>query len=200
MRKVATWRKHGASHEQRTIISIPKESLMSGDELRLKFLHVMQTILAWIQGMSAKVENVLNSPHSEREQIRTVSGSSVVNDGEQQHVIDLFGESIRVDKERVEQGELLIRKEVITETQMIAVPVTREELVIERRSKDGASSEVLRGQKIVRVPISEERVLIRKETVLNERVSVRRRHIEKKKRVSVPVKHEEIEVTRKDAA
>ena len=173
---------------------------MSGDELRLKFLHVMQTILAWIQGMSAKVENVLNSPHSEREQIRTVSGSSVVNDGEQQHVIDLFGESIRVDKERVEQGELLIRKEVITETQMIAVPVTREELVIERRSKDGASSEVLRGQKIVRVPISEERVLIRKETVLNERVSVRRRHIEKKKRVSVPVKHEEIEVTRKDAA
>jgi uncharacterized protein (TIGR02271 family) len=173
---------------------------MTGDELRLKFLHVMQAILAWIEGMSTKIERAFSSGHSEREHIRTVPGSTAVSDGEQQHVIDLFGESIRVDKERVEQGELLIRKEVITETQMIAVPVTREELVIERRSKNGASSEVLRGQKIVRVPISEERVLIRKETVLNEQVSVRRRRIEEKKRVSVPVKHEEISVTRKDAA
>jgi uncharacterized protein (TIGR02271 family) len=173
---------------------------MSGDELRLKFLHGMQAMLAWIQGTSTKIERAFASHDSQREQIRTVPGSTAVSDSEQQHVIDLFGESIRVDKERVEQGELLIRKEVITDTQMIAVPVTREELVIERRSKDGSRSDVLRGQQIVRVPISEERVLIRKETVLNERVSVRRRRIEEKKRVSVPVKHEEIEVTRKDAA
>lgn len=173
---------------------------MSGDQLRLKFLHVMQSVLAWIQSMSTKLESAFDSPRPQREQIRTVPGSGVADDGEQQHVIDLFGESIRVDKERVEQGELLIRKEVITETQMIAVPVTREELVIERRSQDGSRSDVLRGQKIVRVPISEERVLIKKETVLNERVSVRRRHIQEKKRVSVPVKHEELEVTRKDAA
>src|SRR6185437_15581868 len=144
------------------------------------FEAIASALKNWFEALSAR----LSHPEHDREYIRTVPGSAVVSDVDQQHVIDLFGESIRVDKARIEQGELLIRKEVITETQMIAVPVTREELVVERRSKDGRTLEVLRGKQAIRIPVSEERVIISKQTVLNERVKVSRRRIDEKKVVS----------------
>jgi uncharacterized protein (TIGR02271 family) len=168
---------------------------MSGDDLLARIQHTFEAIASalkhWFEALSAR----LSHPEHDREYIRTVPGSTVVSDVDQQHVIDLFGESIRVDKARIEQGELLIRKEVITETQMIAVPVTREELVVERRSKDGRTLEVLRGKQAIRIPVSEERVIISKQTVLNERVKVSRRRIDEKKIVSVPVKHEEVSIS-----
>lgn len=173
---------------------------MSGDDLRTHILHTFEAIAStvkhWFEAMSSR----LSHREHDREYIRTVSGSTVVSETDQQHVADLFGESIRVDKERVEQGELLIRKEMITETQMIAVPVTREELVVERRSRDGRTLEVLRGKQSIRIPVSEERVIVSKQTVLNEQVKVSRRRIDEKKVVSVPVKHEEVSIRREGDA
>src|SRR5581483_3860535 len=46
--------------------------------------------------------------------------------------IQLLSEVIKVNKQRVQTGEVRVRKEVRTEQQNIQVPVTREELVIER--------------------------------------------------------------------
>lgn len=173
---------------------------MSGDDLRAHTLHTFEAITStlkhWFEAMSSR----LSHREHDREYIRTVPGSTVVSQTDQQHVVDLFGESIRVDKERVEQGELLIRKEVITETQMIAVPVTREELVVERRSKDGRTLEVLRGKQAIRIPVSEERVIVSKQTVLNEQVKLSRRRIDEKKVVSVPVQHEEMSIRRESDA
>ena len=173
---------------------------MSGDDLRAHILHTFEatasTLKHWFEAMSSR----LSHREYDREHIRTVPGSTVVSQTDQQHVVDFFGESIRVDKERVEQGELLIRKEVITETQMIAVPVTREELVVERQSKDGRTLEVLRGKQAIRIPVSEERVIVSKQTVLNEQVRVSRRRIDEKKVVSVPVQHEEVSVQREGDA
>ena len=51
---------------------------------------------------------------------------------EGQQRIQLLGEVLRIHKDRVSRGEVRIHKEVITEQQTIQVPVTREELVIER--------------------------------------------------------------------
>jgi uncharacterized protein (TIGR02271 family) len=66
--------------------------------------------------------------------------------------------------------------------------------VIERKARNGSTVEVLRGQPVVRIPLSEERVLIRKQTVLNERVTVLHRTIEEQKRVSAVVQHEKLKV------
>jgi uncharacterized protein (TIGR02271 family) len=167
---------------------------MNGDDLRAHILHTFEAIVSTLKRWFEAIASRFSHREHDREYIRTIPGSSVESDIDPQHVVDLFGESIRVDKERVEQGELLIRKEVITETQMIAVPVMREELVLERRSKDGRSLEVLRGKQAIRIPVSEERVIVSKQTVLNEQVRVSRRRIEEKRIVSVPVKHEGVSI------
>ena len=46
--------------------------------------------------------------------------------------IQLFGEVLRVHKERISRGEVRLHKDVVTDRQTVEVPVTREELVLER--------------------------------------------------------------------
>lgn len=66
------------------------------------------------------------------------TGTGGATTGEQN--IRLFGEVLRVHKDRVSRGEVRLRKEVHTEMQTVQVPVTREELVIERVPVTGAQS------------------------------------------------------------
>ncbi|MFL6437840.1 MAG: YsnF/AvaK domain-containing protein [Terriglobales bacterium] len=88
--------------------------------------------------------------------VHTFDGSGSVLQAEDIAELEFISESLHIDKEKIAYGELSIRKEVITELQTIQVPVTREELVIERRSSDGrCTSEVLWG-KTLRIPISKE--------------------------------------------
>jgi stress response protein YsnF len=51
--------------------------------------------------------------------------------------IQLYGEVLRVQKDRVSRGEVRLRKEVTTTTQTVEVPVIREELVLERAPVSG---------------------------------------------------------------
>jgi uncharacterized protein (TIGR02271 family) len=109
--------------------------------------------------------------------------------------IQLIGEILRVHKDRVSRGEVRLRKEVVTEKQNIEVPVTREELVIERvtgESREAAGAEVGSGQKEIRVPLTEERVHVEKKPVVNEEIRVGKRQVQDTKRVSDEVRHEEL--------
>ena len=62
---------------------------------------------------------------------------------------------MRVHKERINRGEVRVRKDVVTENQTIEVPVTREELVLERVAVSGntpaPSANIGSGQEI-RIP------------------------------------------------
>jgi uncharacterized protein (TIGR02271 family) len=111
--------------------------------------------------------------------------------------VQLFGEVLRVHKERINRGEVRVRKDVITENQTIEVPVTREELVLERVAVSGdtpaPSANIGRGQEI-RVPLSEEKVRLEKEPVLREEVSVGKREVQDVARVSGDVRREELRV------
>lgn len=108
--------------------------------------------------------------------------------------IQLLGEILRVHKERVSRGEVRLRKEVVTETQNLEVPTTREELVVERVPGSGreASGQVGSGEKEIRVPLSEERVRVEKKPVVNEEIQVGKRQVQDTKRVSDQVRHEEL--------
>jgi len=116
--------------------------------------------------------------------------------------IQLLGEVLRVHKDRVSRGDVRIRKEVVTENQSVQVPVTREELVIERRPASGtALADGSIGESEIRVPLSEERPSIDKSTVVREEVSVSKRPVEEVRDVSGEVRREELVVddpTRKD--
>jgi uncharacterized protein (TIGR02271 family) len=108
--------------------------------------------------------------------------------------IQLLGEVLRVHKELVQRGEVRLRKEVVTDTQNLEVPVSREELIIERVSGQGreASGQVGSGEKEIRVPLSEERVHVEKKPVVSEEVRVGKRQVQDTKRVSDSVRHEEL--------
>ncbi len=110
--------------------------------------------------------------------------------------IQLLGEMLRVHKERVSRGEVRLRKDVITETKNIEVPVTREELVVERTSVSGDQpiTGEIGSEKEIRVPLSEERVRVEKQSVVKGEVRVGKRQVQDTKTVSDEVRHEEIKV------
>lgn len=111
--------------------------------------------------------------------------------------IQLFGEVLRVHKDRISRGEVRVRKDVVTENQTIEVPVTREEFVLERVSvapgTPASSANIGRSQEI-RVPLSEETVRVEKEPVVREEVLVGKREVSDVTRLEDDVRHEELRV------
>jgi uncharacterized protein (TIGR02271 family) len=115
-------------------------------------------------------------------------------EGEQNN-IQLLGEVLRVHKDRVSRGEVRIRKEVITETQTVQVPVTREELVIERRPVDQATPATGSiGESEIRIPLSEERASVDTSTVVREEVAVGKKPVQDVRDLTGEVRREELVV------
>jgi uncharacterized protein (TIGR02271 family) len=131
------------------------------------------------------------------EQIGTAAegvGMSTQPVGEQR--IQLRGELLRAVKERVQRGEVRLRKEVVTENQTINVPVSREEVVVEQvpASEASPASGRVGEQGEVRIPVSEERVKVSKEPVVTGEVRAQKRTVQDTQQVSDQVRHEEVKV------
>jgi uncharacterized protein (TIGR02271 family) len=134
----------------------------------------------------------------ESENIRSGSFASGSEIAVGERRFQLLGETLRVQKERVQTGAVTVRKDVVSERQNIEVPTTREEVVIERHPAEGEGQASARtgfeaGEEI-RVPISEERVKVEKRPIVREEVSVGKRQVQDTKNVSDDVKREEIQV------
>jgi uncharacterized protein (TIGR02271 family) len=109
--------------------------------------------------------------------------------------IQLLGEVLRVHKERVAQGEVRLRKEVVTEQQNIEVPVTREELVIERHpGSEATPAGEIGADSEIRIPLTEERVSVEKRPTVREEIEVGKRGVEETQQVSDQVRREELRV------
>jgi uncharacterized protein (TIGR02271 family) len=102
--------------------------------------------------------------------------------------IQLFGEALRVHKEKVSSGDVQVRKEAVTRMETVQVPVTREHLVVEHTDGRGRAD----GDHAIRVPLSEERVHIDKDTVLREEYKVGKREITQNESVSDTVRKERL--------
>ena len=110
--------------------------------------------------------------------------------------IQLLGEALRVHKDRISRGEVRIRKEIVSEQQTVQVPVTHEELVIERVPVNaGTAAEGLIGESSeMRIPLTEERASIDKQTLVREEVAVGKQNIEGVQQLDDSVRHEELRV------
>jgi uncharacterized protein (TIGR02271 family) len=132
-----------------------------------------------------------NTNYSETE----TGSSQQLSQGQEQNNIQLLGEVLRVHKDRVSRGEVRIRKEVITETQTVQVPVTREELVIERRPVDQATPATGSiGESEIRIPLSEERASVDTSTVVREEVALGKKPIQEVRDLTGEVRREELVV------
>ncbi|HEX2473866.1 MAG TPA: YsnF/AvaK domain-containing protein [Lacipirellulaceae bacterium] len=105
-------------------------------------------------------------------------------------------EKLRVSKTPVQTGEVKIRKEVHTEHKTLDVPVSHEEVVIERRPASGkeVSASSLKAGQEVRIPVRDEEVNVQKETVATEEVSVGKRRVQDTKHVDETLRKEEIKI------
>ncbi len=121
----------------------------------------------------------------------------VANETAAQQNIRLYGEVLRVHKDRISRGEVRLRKETITDTQTIQVPVTREELVIERVPVSGevaaAGTDAFADQEI-RIPLSEERASVDKQAVVQEEIHVGKREVGSTQSFDETVRHEQLKV------
>jgi uncharacterized protein (TIGR02271 family) len=110
--------------------------------------------------------------------------------------IQLRGEMLRAVKQKVEKGEIRLRKDIVTENQTISVPVTREEVVVEQVSAGEARplSGTIGDEGEIRIPVSEERVSVVKEPVVTGEVRVQKRAVQDNQQVSDTVRHEEVRV------
>jgi uncharacterized protein (TIGR02271 family) len=121
---------------------------------------------------------------------------AVQDDFHQLRSLKLRAERLNVTKERVQTGEVGLHKEIVTEQKTIDVPVTHEEVFLERRAVTGNSAPDTTpiGEGEIRVPLSEERVNVHKDTVETGEVSVGKRTVQETQRVSDTVKREEARV------
>jgi uncharacterized protein (TIGR02271 family) len=122
--------------------------------------------------------------------------SDVQDDYHQPRSLKLRAERLNVSKDRVQTGEVGLHKEVVSEQKTIDVPVTREEVVVERRAiTDGNvdTSPIGEGETI-RVPVSEEQVNVTKNTVETGEVAIGKRNVQETQRVSDTVRREEARV------
>lgn len=104
-------------------------------------------------------------------------------------------EELNVSKENVQTGEARLRKFVVTETETVDVPVSREEVRVVRTPLTG--DEQVDGQALTddeaSVILHEERVNVSKDTVAKEKVALQKEQVTDTQRVSEELKKERIE-------
>lgn len=134
-------------------------------------------------------------PFDVAERTRTATGQEQPFERlqEEQHM-RLHAEQIRAYKQSMQVGEVILRKEVVTDQQTIDVPVYHEEIVIERRPITGelsAADQRLGEGQTIRIPVSEDRVNLTKQVVATSDVVVGKRERQEVRHYSDTVKHEE---------
>lgn len=108
-------------------------------------------------------------------------------------------EQLHVGTERVQTGRARLRKYVVTEHKTVTVPVTREEVRLEREPiTEGNVDDALDGPDLSEeeheVVLTEERPVVEKETVPVERVRLGTETVEETRTVDADVRREEIEL------
>lgn len=126
----------------------------------------------------------------------------------QEGTLQLKKEELDINKDKVQTGEVILSKEVVEEQQSVNVPVTHEEVVIERRPVNNQSSDSSinscsdcgcdnidnSDKETIRIPVTEEKVEVGKHTVVTEEVSAYKRNVEETQKVEETLKREEAKI------
>jgi uncharacterized protein (TIGR02271 family) len=130
----------------------------------------------------------------------TNTANTAANDvnTDQERSLRLREEQLQANKERVQAGEVTLHKDVVEEQKTLNVPVTHEEVYVERRDANvGQVDNAPIGQdEMISVPVSEEQVNVTKQAVVTGEVSVGKRAVTENQQVSDTVQREEARVVR----
>ncbi len=114
-----------------------------------------------------------------------------------EQTLQLREEELQARKRSVESGQVRVGKDVVEEQRTLEVPVTREEVVIERRPVDRQVADadaVGDSDETIRVPVREEQVSVDKRAVVTEEINVGKRQFQETEQVSGTVRREEARI------
>jgi uncharacterized protein (TIGR02271 family) len=111
--------------------------------------------------------------------------------------LELRKEELDINKKRIPSGEVELSKEIIEEEQTVDVPVTHEEVVIERRSLNNKTTDSpISDTETIRIPVSEDQVDVSKHTVVTGEVRAHKRDVEETKHIDETLKREEAHISK----
>jgi uncharacterized protein (TIGR02271 family) len=124
-----------------------------------------------------------------------VTAGQGVDAGTDRESVVVRDEQLNVGTETRESGRVRLRKHSYTETETVKVPVSREEVVVEREPIDPDSAEAQRGTGDEEVVVTtREEVPVVDKTATAEKVTVDKNRVQDTERVSGTVQHEDVEV------
>src|SRR3712207_217952 len=112
--------------------------------------------------------------------------------------IPLIEERLNVSKS-TSTSETTIKKRPVTETKSVEVPVTHEELKVERRPASGSSSTTterpVQSETEIKIPVNKEEVQVTKEPEVKEEVVIKKEPVTETRTVSESVTREEVDIS-----
>lgn len=121
---------------------------------------------------------------------------SQVRREESDATIQLREEELAARKQIVEAGRVSLGTDVVEQQQTLEVPMTREEVTIQRHPVDRrpSSEPISSTSDTLNVPVREEQVSVDKQAVVYEEVNVGKRAVQETQRVSDTVRKEVVDV------
>jgi uncharacterized protein (TIGR02271 family) len=112
--------------------------------------------------------------------------------------VPLVEERLDISKRDVTYKEATLTKEPVTETKTIEVPLTHEELIVERRSASESTTSTsdlkppVTSKQEIKIPLKKEEVEVKKEPYVKEEVVLKKRRITETKTITEEVKSERL--------
>jgi uncharacterized protein (TIGR02271 family) len=156
---------------------------ISEDDIRSKYLGDMPP------SVSSSVDD--NTNNNEEEYIAKQEESESTR-------VPLVEEKLNVSKREVTYKEATLIKEPVTETKTVEVPVTHEELIVERRPPTEATTSQhepkppVTTREEIKIPLKKEEVEVKKESYVKEEVVLKKRHITERRTITEEVKSEKL--------
>ena len=113
-------------------------------------------------------------------------------------LIPLMEEKLNISKREVTYKEATMIREPVIETKTVEVPVTHEEIIVERRPPTEATTSrkdlraPVTSKEEIKIPLKKEEVIVKKEPFVKEELVIKKRSVAERKKITEEVKSEKL--------
>jgi len=150
----------------------------------------LESLSAWKDESYAGWEE--RSPQTEASQLGASRGPT------EEKTIPLTEEQLEAEKKAVQTGEVRVHKTIKTEQKEFTVPVSKEEVSVERvhldQPRELREGEEGFAEQTIKTPVFEEQVEVTKKPVVKEEVRISKESHQEKERISGEVRKDEVDI------
>jgi len=181
---------------------IPFSAIRSikGDQIHLRASKDELDELGYGESPTSADDEQAEYVDGERDIGSPASSTAAAHRSSEQQRLQLREEELIPRKRTVQTGEVRLQTDVVEERRTVEVPVTREEVYLERRPIERRPSDRPISEKgeTIEVPVMEEDVTVEKRPVVYEEVEVGTRAIQETESVDATVRREELRIEDKN--